>query len=194
MDDKGDSGRGRGGRRRIMDDDERAIIGAGRRRAERTAPRGYPASEPRAPSHVDDEITEPEVVLSRGATEVDLEILRRLGIDPDRPVKFSDIATIIRRGHKYEVEHRSGSKELGEQIKALHELLKTPPHQAVLDLQAKVAELVENVDNLTEDNARYKASVKWARGLAAAVIIAALGGIGTIAVKIWSRAEAEGEA
>lgn len=181
----------------MMTDDDRAEPSLVRRRAAPTAPRGYQtgymASDSR-PVHVDDEVTEPERVLGRGASEVDLEILRRLNISADQVVTFADLAPFMSQAFRTRVEHKSDNKELGEQIKALHDLLRTPPHQAVLDLQADYQTLKEDVENLREDNERYKATAKWTKGLAAAVVVAALGGVCTIAVKIWSRAEAEGEA
>lgn len=165
--------------RRLMGDDERALVGAHHRRT-RTPHYGVPQE-----TREDD--TAPEMVLSRELTSVELQILHRLGMSPGNYVTMGDLTKILTRDQRKAEQYRSGSEELGRQMDELRRLLSTPPNAAVQDLQARA-------DQTEEDVAKLRRLVRWLKRTAIAALIAAVGSIGALAEKVWSRAEAEGEA
>lgn len=174
-----------------MTDDERAVTGAERRMQRRSQPAGVPVVYA-PPSNSDtfddeDEITAPESILAREVTDVDLEILHRMGISANATVTFADFVKFLNRNNKREEKSKSGNQELGRQMEELRQLLAKPPNGAVTELQDQVAALQAEAD-------KFRGTVKWLRGVAVAALVAALGSVGTFAVKIWDRAKDEGEA
>lgn len=182
-DDSDNGGRRRPAKRRQMTADERALAGLERRRAER---RDYPGVVAPDDPFSSDEITEPERVLGRDPTDVELEILRRLGIPSDQPVTMRDLAKILSRDYRRDVEHSSGTKELGRQMEELRKILQTPPNSVT-------AELSDRVEDLERDAKAARIGAKKLKGVAWTAVIAAVGSIGTAAVKLYDRAKEDGE-
>jgi len=184
MDSDDDNGGRRRPKRRQMTADERALAGIERRRAEQR--REYLAGTAIPEEFPADEITAPERILGRDPSDVDLEILRRLGIPYDQPATMRDLVKIISRDYKRDVEHTSGTKELGRQMDELRKLLETPPNAATAKLQ-------DRVEDLERDAKGSRVAAKRLKGLAWTAILAAVGSIGTAAVKLYDRAKEEGE-
>lgn len=190
--DDGDSdtpgGRRKLPKRRMMTGDERALVGSDRRRQDRDRQDysgGFRRAEP-DDAFPDDETTAPERVLQREPTDVELEILRRLGIPYDQVVTMRDLAKLLWREGRKEKEQSSGTKELGRQMDELRKLLETPPN-------AVSAEIADRVEELEREHKVARSAMKRLRGLAATAIVAAVGSIGTAAAKLYDRAKEDGE-
>lgn len=175
-DDDSDDGRKRP-RRRLMTDTERVMVGVERRRQDYSD--RYRRIEP-DDAFPDDEITSPERVLERDPTDLELEILRRLGIPFDQTVKMRDFAKVLSRVLRKEQEQSSGTKELGRQMAEFRKLLDTPPNALTADLQ-------DRVEKLEEGREASKASLKRWKGWVVTAIVAAVGSIGTAAAKLYDR-------
>jgi len=172
----------------MMTDTERTIGGVERRR-HASSPSGVPIHDDRSDEDgepAEDDITKPERVLSRGISEVEVEILQRLGIAPDTVATMADIAKIISRDNRRAVENKSGSKQIGAELKELRKLLETPPNAVTVQLQDDVVAVREEV-------VKIQKTVRWARGIVVTAIVALLGSIGTGAAKIYNLGEQEGE-
>lgn len=153
-----------------MSDTDRALASERQRRDTRTHPRGIPIM-----ATDQDEDTSPKDLLSRGATEEDLELARLLGRDLSDPFTILDFAKFSRGDKRRRDEYRSGQEE---QNRLLLELLNRPPNEATAALQGEVKDLQ-----------RASRTAKWIGGL---ILTAALGSMTVGLGALWSRAEHDG--
>lgn len=180
-------GRRRQAKGRQMTSDDRAIAGVERRRQEKRRDYSGGIALPDNDSFPLDEITEPERVLGQEPSEAAIDMLRSLGISPDAPATMQVIAQVLVRAKRKSVEHNSGLKEFGDQLKEMRRLLQTPPN-------ALTAELRDRVEDLERDAKTSRLLVKRLKGLAWAAVLGAVGSIGTAAVKLYDSARESGEA
>lgn len=144
---------------------------------------------------IDPEPTKPWAMLDRDELNDDeLEILHRSRRESDSPATYKDIIKVSAKQAKYIkalLDDRSARKESAD---AVIELIKHPPHEAVLTLQAEVRELQdENAalrSEITEIRPVFKTVQRlayWAFGVAGTVLVA-------VGVFLYTRGFSEGSA
>lgn len=165
-------------RRYAMSDSERSSL-------QRTPPRGFARGVPtRTDRDMDaSEDTDPRALLVGDASQEDVDLVMRLGRDPNEPVSLAEFAKWVRRDQRHREEYRreraeyqSGNKDLEQR---LIDFLNRPPDDSAQAIHEDVADL--------KRSARV---AKWVIGF---VLTAALGSLATGVGTLWGRAEREGE-
>ncbi len=193
-------------RRRHMSDTDRALAGAAHRRTEtdsesrrRANPYGVPLADPvlrdlgnpdSGPLH-EHEITSPIELLNRDLSQAELDVVHRSKRNSGDPATYADVVKLAERLINREREDRSNREGQANQ---LMELLGRPPHEAVRQLQADVAELKESAGAAVVS---VEALTRWWRPIRAVMIflaIAAFGGLGFFVDQLLVHAESKTEA
>jgi hypothetical protein len=172
----------------------------------RTSPYGSPVTAgARRERDRASEITAPYEVLDRDPRPEELEIVRRSRRDSSDPITVQDAAKIINHLEKL-VAHRleeSSERERtlqAEGIAKIEKLIATPPHQAVIDLQAAVKAILAELSGdgkepgireHVKDQVRSRKKVNWMLVFLAPFALAGfVAGLGAL----WSRSSTETKA
>jgi hypothetical protein len=141
------------------------------------------------------EITEPWALLERGLDAQDLEHVQRLRRDSDDPYALA--YRLSKEIARIKAEDLSAQRTQANQ---LLELIAHPPHQATTKLQADVASLECDINEIKESVATAVISVealtRWWKPIRATLIflaVAALGGVGFFVHEILDGAQSKGE-
>lgn len=153
---------------RVMSDDERAL--AGRRRRAQSYPLGIPVAPDR-------ELTDPVLLLERGLLPEEQEIVQRSCRDGGEPVPYAQFAKLVHRQHEQE---RARRKRDTDRVREIEELR-----------QAVSPEVVERIDRRLTTTEK---TLRAARRLVIAAVIAVAGSAGVLAKALLDGAEARGAA